>query len=606
MSVSTVNSGASDDDVPNPTPTVYKYDLRLEISVKNDGETVPVVAIFYDLVRRLKDAADEGAPVAVLTATDKLFHENKEMTSDEFQKAFQVDNFNGKAAKVVLGFKIRSMTRLSELKRRLMHTYLIPRNLYLRQHAGGFQNGVKTFNFGFLQNDHPDHPDIKMLNQRFARITTEAWKKLDKDDRKKWKQDLPSSIFESSGIVLPINFTKERITATMEDKEKISTYALMVSIPSKYGKLMKTLLDKAIAAKRLNNLIPFALSRDSPKGYYYIVASQARFIDAHRNIPILNVPVESLSKPGIKGVVLSEVLNAHSAIQRVAYDHQQHKYHVSTIATKYREVHQWISSVLEEHNFPYAPYVRPMKFSGGNGSSPAVTYSDVFKSAISLASDNYTASTTTTTQSNAWKTRPPLAISYSLTDAVFPPLTPTKAQVPTTPSTTSETCDEDTIQSAISVAIKKLEEQHRAELLQLKKEMQSKIDEVTSQMKELGQQVATQTYQALVNKESPLATKTDHAQLQHDMTIISTQLNTIIGMFKTGSQAQLLSVQEIPTQNSSNDTDSHPSSPSRHPKRSKRNMTPEKLDRQFATYTQDCSVSSAASDSEESMEGCEE
>ena len=136
--------------------------------------------------------------------------------------------------------------------------------------------------------------------------------------------------------------------------------------------------------------------------------------------------------------------------------------------------------------------------------------------------------------------------------------------------------------------------------------MQSKIDEVTSQMKELGQQVATQTYQALVNKESLLATKTDHAQLQHDMNLISTQLTTIIAMFKTGVQAQPISLQEFPTQHSSHATDNNPNSPTRQPKRSKRNMTPEKLDRQFATHTQECSVSSAASDSEESMEGCEE
>lgn len=114
MTLSSKASDNTDDDIATQTPSVYKYDLRSEIGVKNDGSTVPVVAIFYDLFRRLKDAANEGAPVAVLTATDKLFHENKEMTSDEFQRAFQVDNFNGKAAKVLLGFKIHSMTKLSK------------------------------------------------------------------------------------------------------------------------------------------------------------------------------------------------------------------------------------------------------------------------------------------------------------------------------------------------------------------------------------------------------------------------------------------------------------------------------------------------------------
>ena len=178
--VSTVNAELSDKEPTSPNLQAYKYDLRLEIGVKEAGSKVPVASIFYGLVRRLKAAADVGAPVVVLTATDKLFHENKDMSSEEFQKAFHVDNLEGKVTKVLLGFKIQSMTKLSELKRRLLHTYLIPNHLFIRPHVGGFDNGVKSYSYGFLQNDHPDHPDICMLNRRFARIVSESWKSSEK------------------------------------------------------------------------------------------------------------------------------------------------------------------------------------------------------------------------------------------------------------------------------------------------------------------------------------------------------------------------------------------------------------------------------------------
>lgn len=608
MSASTVNSDASDDDLATQRPSVYKYDLRLEIGAKNDGSTIQVATIFYELVRRLKDAADDDAPVAVLTATDKLFHENKDMTSDEFQKAFMVDNFNGKSAKVLLGFKIHSMTKLSELKRRLMHTYLIPHNLFLRLHMGGFQNGVKSFNYGFLQNDHPDHPDIAMLKQRFARLISESWKKLDAEDKKKWRHDLPNSFFGSTGILLPINFTKERLSATNDGKEKIITNALMVSTPIKYGKLMKILLDKAITAKRLNNLIPYALSRSNPTGYYYLVANQARFIENHRNIPIMNVPVDAEKQTGVKGRSLLDILNGHTFVQRVAYDPHENKYHVSTIATKYREAHQWIANALEEHAFPYKPSMRPMKYGGGGGAvNSADSYSDIFKDAISLASEKYTAnSTTQPNPGNAWKNRPPLAISYSLTTDSFPPLTSTaKPHVAATTSTASETFDEETIQSAISVAIKKLEDQHKHDLAQMKRDMQVQIDELRFQMQDLGQQVATQTYQALVKEESPLVTKTDHAQLQHEMTCISTQLTTLIGML----QPNLPALQSFPISNLHQHQhptmDITPMNLDRKLLKRKPSSTPEKPPRQHEPSTQDCSISSASSDSEQSMEGCE-
>ena len=42
---------------------------------------------------------------------------------------------------------------------------------------------------------------------------------------------------------------------------------------------MKTLMDIAMADKKLNNLVPFALSRENSEGYYYLVAQQARFIE---------------------------------------------------------------------------------------------------------------------------------------------------------------------------------------------------------------------------------------------------------------------------------------------------------------------------------------
>ena len=594
MTLSSKNSDPTDADLSPQRPAPYKYDLRLEIGVKNDGSTIPVVAIFYDLARRLKEAAEDGAPVVILTATNKIFHEKKEMSSDEFQKAFYVDNTEGKSSKVLLGFKMQSLTKFSDLKRRLLQTFLIPHNLFLRPHIGGFEHGVKSYSYGFLKHEHPDHPDISALNQKFARVVADAWKQVDKAEKTKWRNEFPAAFFGPTGIILPLVFTKERVTAAFEDKEKITTTALMVSSPSKYGKLLKTLLDIALTGKKLNNLIPFALGRDNPGGYYYMVAHQARFIENHRNIPILEVPADANLRPGDKGEPLMQVLNSNPAIHRVAHDHQQNKYHVSTTAAKYREVHQWINQILSDHRFSYEPKIRPLKY-GNQGNGTGVSYSELFKDAISVASESYAASTIPSTKSNAWKTRPPLAISYDLNDTAFPTLPTTKKPAPASPSTTSETLDGDTIQSAISVAIKKLEEKHHDEMTKLKLEMQSKIDEVTDQMKNLGQQVAAQTYQALVKEESPLVTKADHANLQTEMSSISMQLSTIIKMFQTVNNHHLPSV-----------TDSTPPSPARFSKRSKPNLTPEKQLGVSPVFTQDLSVSSATSDPEEVMEGCEE
>lgn len=606
MTSSTVATDPSDDVTSTQKPTPYKYDLRLEIGVKEEGSTVPVVAIFYDFVKHLKAAADPDAPIVVLTATDKLFFDNKDMTPEEFQQAFKVDNIAGKNSKVLLGFKLNTLTKLSDLKSRMMHTYLIPHNLFLRQHAGGFAHGIKSLSYDFLKADHPDHPDISLLKQRYARITVDAWKKLDKESKQKWHHELPDVFYGNTGVIIPVNFTKERISATTSGKEKVTTSALIVSTPIKYGKLLKTLLDIALTGKRLNNLIPFALNKENSDGYYYMVAHQARFIENHRNIPVSQVPIDANAKPGTKGATLLDVLHSNPAVQRVAFDPEANRYHVSTTATKYRDVHQWLTQVLLDHRFPYSPQIKPLRYGNTGSTNTGMSYSDIFKDVLSRANESFASNPISTPPSNPWKTRPPLAISYSKNEEAFPSLPQVKPSVPSTPSTTSETIDEDTIRSAISAAIKKLEEQHREELRQLKIEMQSKIDEVATQMRNMAKQVATQTYQALVRDESPLATKTDHARLQNDISSITTQLSAMMAIMQNSTITP--HQPPAPTQLKSVTTTTSNAAPGPVPRNLKRKptLTPEKDIRPVELFTQECPDSSTTSSSVASMEGCEE
>lgn len=584
-----------DDDCTLSKPEEYKYDLKLEIMVKEGSGTLHVVVIFRELVRRMKEVVD-GKPLVVLTAADHLIFENKEMSSEEFKKEFKLEEIDGRVPKVLLGFKICTTTPLSEIKKRLMPTFLIPHGLFLREHTGGFQNGLKYYTYGFLKDEHPDHPDIDHLNDHFSRLLTSAWKKLDKEDKTKWKKQLPQAFTGYGGngsIKIPVIFSKDRVTAEVAEKIKVVTYALMVTTPTQYGQILRTLLNASVLNKKISNLIPFALSRENPAGYYNVIVNQERFMEVHRNIPVSNVPILATSQVGMQGKTLSQVLCNHKDVLRVAYDPKHCKYHVSTKANHYREIHQWIAKELQEHKFSFGPSIRHFKY------GPKSTFSSIFTEAMSVTSEPYDASTIKTTRSMAWKQRPPLDISYVPDAEAFPVLAKLTRPTPTTPSTASVTYDDETIQSAISAALKKLEDQHRVELEILKKEMQSKIDVVEDQMKELGKQVALQTYQALLTEDSPLATKSDHAHLQHEMNVISTQLSTLIQMFQSG-------IPSATATSTSSRSQSDESSPLRTTKRPKPNTTPVKLFPDEDMLTQDASVSSATSDPHEGMEGCEE
>ena len=305
MTPSSPVANPSDDVLLSKKAPEYKYDVKLEVGAAEGSGPIPIVAIFLDLVKRMKEVVDEGKVLVVLTANDQLFSERAEVSSNDFQKAFKVDQIDGKNSKVMMGFKLRTGTTLYEIKQRLMKNYLIPHNLFMREHVGGFQHGLKQYTYGFLKYDHPDHPDISSLSTRFAKHTIDAWKKLDKSERNKWKEELPQA-FYGDGISIPTNFTKERVSAVVEGKTKIMTHALVVSTPKKYGPLFRTLLDSVIIAKKINNLIPFALQREEPGGYYHLLAEHERFMEQHRNIPILNVPYDSPNRKGAKGATLDD------------------------------------------------------------------------------------------------------------------------------------------------------------------------------------------------------------------------------------------------------------------------------------------------------------
>jgi hypothetical protein len=128
--------------------------------------------------------------------------------------------------------------------------------------------------------------------------------------------------------------------------------------------------------------------------------------------------------------------------------------------------------------------------------------------------------------------------------------------------------------------------------------MQEKMQAVEDQMKDMGSTIAAQTYQALVTHDSPLATKTDHAHLQHEIGVISSQLHTLIDMFKSGVSTGAHHLTPTPAA---------PTSPHRTSnKRLKHNLTPEKTNKFEDLLTQANSDSSAASALDEDSEGCED
>ena len=175
----------------------------------------------------------------------------------------------------------------------------------------------------------------------------EAWNHLSRKEQTKWKETTPTA-FSGDDIDIPLIFEKDRISAEVEGKQKITTGTLTVSTPTKYSSLLRTLLDNIVLGRNITNLIPFALGRENAQGYYNIIASQARFMEQHRNIQVLQVPAELAYHLSDKGQTLAQALNNNPAIKRITYDRARERYYISTSVNTNSRTHHRSLSLREE------------------------------------------------------------------------------------------------------------------------------------------------------------------------------------------------------------------------------------------------------------------
>ena len=225
---------------------------------------------------------------------------------------------------------------------------------------------------------------------------------------------------------------------------------------------------------------------------------------------------------------------------RFTHDHDRSSINISTTSAHYTDVIKWLSTTLAKSAFPFHPEVKRPKFGlNQKSTTPSTKYSTVFKSTISVTDQTYAS----TIPSNAWKHRPPVAITYVINDPEFPPMPPPPTASPTSPdtkSTTSETYTETTFQQTIDHALRQLETTYSTKLSDLETKFQSDLQQqitslekrIDDQFVVLTQQLITTTYSALTTDTSPLLTKTDHLAFRNEinlhLNLLTNKLNAVL------------------------------------------------------------------------------
>ena len=224
------------------------------------------------------------------------------------------------------------------------------------------------------------------------------------------------------------------------------------------------------------NFVPAGLRREDPLLYYGLLRDQAKWLHQHRNVQVQNVPPNEAQE--LKRHFESQ---QHPGIHRIYTDFDRNRLHISTNATAFTEVQQWVKKEASRSPVNCKPVVPTGPAAQSDSSRGKSVYSKKFTTRTTNSDGSFD-STIKTAKPNAWyKTRPvPLIIDFSADAELFPPMPSKVAQPGDAPTATSKVSltDDTTIKTAIISATQEIEERYEKKLQDITNRFNAKISKL--------------------------------------------------------------------------------------------------------------------------------
>lgn len=531
----------------------YHYELRLEIGLEDSVEGIAINAVFAEFVRQMTLAA--GHDVTVTDVKDRAMNLDNPPDGEDFKRNFCVEVIEAKKRKIFLGFKLTTVTPMSTLKHR-MFAYLRERQMFLRVHTGGYTHGMNSALLGYLSEENPNTADIAAWHETLHKEIHAAWKTpgvIDDDIRKQIIQKFPGQATKHK-VSFPINIEKGNLVAIHSNKKKIQTVGLIITTPKQFIEPVKQLMDGILlSTKKIPCLVPSALKKEDSDMYYTVLAKHAKYVYHHRNVRIQDIFPPTFDKE------IKPVLKQNPKILRIYVDKARSRANISTMAEDYLAVCGWIDNQLARLQLSYVP-TRMQRNPGSimTGKSVATKYSQLFKDDQTIQSDasSFDPSTIKTSRSNAWQTRLPIKIAYTVNADAFPPLKKTDNPAPATITDLTE--NSSNIDDLIVQAVKKVEEDNAKKLEEVTSAMQARMDALEKSISTIIAKVVEATYNSLTSAGT-FVTKEENLALQSEVMVMTKKIDAILEALHT---QRTLEVSSPPRKNQrvNEGTDQHQSS----------------------------------------------
>jgi hypothetical protein len=272
--------------------------VRLSIAQKATMKAMPIPSIMHKIMNKIRDIDNQATFHDILGKPVSM--ENFPVDKDVFDAAFGTIVPEGRNAQVILGLTINTTMTFGSIKAALMPTlqYL---NTFMRPHHSTTWSSLDAVPIAHLHEIHPSFADTTQVMHTLTEMLEQCLTKVsDEEEYKTLLGNKPTALPE---IMLYTGRALGRLGT-----QDMTSDVLEIYVARPYISLMKYLFQVSTTLPhRTLQVVPRDFKFNHPAIYGKILNKQNDYLENHRNIAIVAVPlaamehcitVTTMEKPG--------------------------------------------------------------------------------------------------------------------------------------------------------------------------------------------------------------------------------------------------------------------------------------------------------------------
>ena len=327
----------SDDDLMDGYVAIRTSHVRLSIAHKATMKTMPIPSIMHKIMNNIRDIDNKATFHDILGKTVSM--EQFPVDKDVFDAAFGTIVPEGRNAQVILGLTIHSKLTFGSIKAALMPT-LLHLNTYMRPHHSTSWSSLDAVPIAHLHEIHPSFADTTQVMITLTAMLEQCITKVSNDNEyKTLLGNKPAAIPE---IMLYTGRALGRLGT-----QDMTSDVLEIYVARPYIALMKYLfqISTTLPSRKLQ-IVPRDFKFNHPAIYGKILNKQNDYLENHRNIAIVAVPLAAMEHciTDLDGKTWNTLKDAILAVDGVTHVHackrttDLGKWNISTNVTAWEHV----------------------------------------------------------------------------------------------------------------------------------------------------------------------------------------------------------------------------------------------------------------------------